>query len=147
MKSNMTAFRPAGFAPPGRGPSNADALEEAAKLRVRKVHTVSGEIVSEENGEEVITVRRFLTECAKVGASMKRTINTGKYESITIEASVYLPCYAEEASGALDAASEIAASYVVREEVGIRQLYGLAQVLPREVVEQITLQQKADSDE
>lgn len=131
MKKNMTGFRPAGFeadTPQGVGPENVDGIETAGILRVQKTYIKDGKTTDEEQGEDVLVVRRFLTEPAKVGTSFKRTINTAPYESITIEASVYLPCYAEEAVEVVQHASAIVGKFVTSEEFNIRKMLGLKQV-------------------
>lgn len=113
---------------PYRPQAPAEALAQEGLLRVTRNYPDG----KTEQASESIVVRQFQTEPAKVGASVKRSINTGPYESYTVEASVYLPCYAEEAGDALRAASDIATHFVVAEEVSVRKLYGLKQALPKD---------------
>lgn len=61
-----------------------------------------------ETKNELLEVRRFLTEPAKVSVSKGLTLNLGNYESARVEVSVVIPCYREE----LDAAYSFADKWV-----------------------------------
>lgn len=95
-------------------------VQQAGVVQVQRVYK-NGDVEDEARFEEPLAVRVFLTEPAKVGASMKRVVNTGNYESYHLEASVYLPCYAEEAEEALKMAAEIAGGFVIAEENALRE--------------------------
>jgi len=51
----------------------------------------------EEESQQLIQVRPFATEPARVGVKLGRTINLGNYESARIDVSIDIPCYVEEA--------------------------------------------------
>jgi len=69
---------------------------QLSTLRVAKVYLERNVVVGEEESEELIEVRRFETEPAEVGVNLGRTINMGDFNSVRIDVSVKIPCYAEE---------------------------------------------------
>jgi hypothetical protein len=52
--------------------------------------------------DEVLAVRRFVTEPARVSVEMGMTVNLGNYESARITVALLVPCYFEEHDGAYE---------------------------------------------
>lgn len=68
---------------------------------VHQVHEATLEVLSssfgvEESKRKVLQVHRFETDPAFVRISAGVTKSTGPYESLRVDASITLPCYAEE---------------------------------------------------
>jgi hypothetical protein len=66
------------------------------------------QVTTADTKNEVMEVRTFLTEPAKVHVSKGLTLNLGNFESARIDVSVAVPCYLEE----LDAAYRFADNWV-----------------------------------
>jgi len=79
---------------------------------------------SEIEENEVIAVRRFVTEPAVVGISYGLTVNMGNYESARVDVTLRLPCYAEEVDDAFVSAREWVEQRVMTEVDGIKKKTG-----------------------
>lgn len=71
--------------------------------------------------EEVIEVRKFITEPATVSVDYALTINLGNYESARIGVALTVPCYREEIDQAHVFAKEWAEARVKAEQKEIRK--------------------------
>jgi hypothetical protein len=60
------------------------------------LNVMSSSFGIEENERTVIGVRKFATEPAYVRVNAGTTKNLGNYESLRVDVSITLPCYAEE---------------------------------------------------
>lgn len=75
---------------------------EQITAQVKRQYFIDGK---KPNGQEQVTnelieVRTFVTEPAKVGLNMGITLNLGNFESARIDVSLHQPCYAEEKDAA-----------------------------------------------
>lgn len=92
-------------------PSPSTKSERAGQptLTVERQYFHRGQPTSELSARnELMEVRQFLTEPAKVGCAYGLTINLGNFESARVDVSVSMPCYVEE----LDAAYTQAKKWV-----------------------------------
>ena len=90
--------------------NKADAEEHTAETKVNKTtEMVSGTRVVDGKSEEYeLEVRKFVTEPAYVRASFGQTRKIEEFESVRVDVSVSLPCYAEEIEETLTQARELA---------------------------------------
>lgn len=66
------------------------------KESISIVRTRVGKVLSEEEEDATISVRKFLTHPAFVEVRAGVTKNCGNYESLRLDVSVRIPCYLEE---------------------------------------------------
>lgn len=88
----------------------AQVQQEEGRITVLKSVSLSGEKSGDERKDETIAVRKFETAPAYVRVSTGATKNLGDYESLRVDVSVEVPCYAEE----VDQVLEDTAIYVSR---------------------------------
>lgn len=78
---------------PERRVRKREVEESVEQATVAVYRTIVG---ADEETKEVIHVRKFVTEPAYVRVNAGVTINLGDYQSMRIDVSVSVPCYAEE---------------------------------------------------
>jgi hypothetical protein len=76
-----------------------------------KVHvSVAPPGADSKHKEEVLEVRKFVTEPAYVRVSAGVTRSTGNYESMRIDVAISMPCYAEQVDDTVAAVSDMVAA-------------------------------------
>lgn len=74
---------------------------------------------NQENGEteedEVIAVRQFVVDPARVGVKMSVTKNLGDFNSVTVACNIEIPCYTEEIETAYERAKEFVSARIQNE--------------------------------
>jgi hypothetical protein len=88
---------------------------EPITLTVSRTYKASGEVVANDDWQETLIVREFLSTPARVGVDLSQTVNMGNFESVRVGVLLQIPCYAEEAGGAYEFASKFCKERVVAE--------------------------------
>lgn len=86
----------------------ADVEEKVRPARAFVTHAGQEE-------EEIVEIRRFVTEPAKVSVELGMTVNLGNYEFAKVTVGLEAPCYIEE----IDATAEWARSWVERKTLAV----------------------------
>lgn len=71
-------------------------LQETQAVVTRQFFANGRPSSSAEQKDENLSVRRFVTEPAKVAVEMSMTVNLGNFESARISVALTVPCYQEE---------------------------------------------------
>jgi hypothetical protein len=99
-----------------------EANEKQAETTITVTKAFGKRGAGETVTEEVVAVRKFVVEPAKIGVSKGLTINLGNFESARIDVSIQVPCYAEEAAEAFEYASAFVEDRLTTERAAIRGL-------------------------
>ena len=84
-------------------------------VTVTRTHTVSGNVVSDENIVETLAVHSFATTPAVVTVGGKVTRNQGDFNSVQVFVSVAMPCYVEEVDATYSRVSAQVAGFIQTE--------------------------------
>ena len=87
----------------------------------RTVPKEAGGTGEEEVKEELIEVRPFHSEPARVRIAKGLTMNLGDYRSARIDVDLTLPCYVEEVMGMIEKVNSIVEARLVMERNSIRE--------------------------
>jgi len=81
------------------------------------------EVDSEKNASdtEILAVRKFVTQPARVGVTFGLTVNLGNYESARVEVTLNTPCYAEEVDAAFEQAKEWVETRIKQEVAAVKK--------------------------
>jgi len=74
----------------------------------------------EEVSEEILEVRQYVVEPARVDLNLGLTINLGNFESARVDVGVSLPCYSEEVDATYERAKEWAGARLQHEAQAVR---------------------------
>jgi len=83
------------------------------ETKIRVTQTLKG---SEEDQENILSVKTFVTSPATVGVKLGRTINLGNFEYARIDVDVSVPCYVEEIAEVYAKTMQIA-EFMIQEKV------------------------------
>lgn len=67
-----------------------------------------------------IKIRPFVTETATMGVKLGTTINLGDFSSARIDVFVSMPCYVEEALGALEQCYDLADKFLTKKSEEVK---------------------------
>lgn len=95
---------------------NPDTEQSVASVyTVRRSFTRNGEIISEDDEQEEISIHKFITTPAETGVSFGSTINLGNYEAARIDVWCKVPAYREELDEAFEFAKKFADNKMTEE--------------------------------
>lgn len=87
-------------------------VHRSGSVQKNTVFISRGKVVDGQREEHDLEVEKFITEPAFVKVSASQTRSPMEYESVKVEVSVTLPCYAEEAEEVLKEASDMVAKHL-----------------------------------
>lgn len=96
-------------------PKKKTIVKEEGLIEVTK--TVLGK---ETSTEQKIKIRPFATIPMTIGIKLGQTINTGDFESVRIDVSIFVPCYVEEAKEMYSKVIKFAGSILNKEVRDLR---------------------------
>lgn len=98
-----------------RATPEPEEIVEDETLVVTRTHVVARQEIDGTTKKKTLKVRRFKVEPAFVRVSSGTTKNLGNYESMRIDVSITLPCYAEEIDDVVPVLADKVAKYVDEE--------------------------------
>lgn len=90
----------------------ARPLQEAATVASTKVLISSKYLGQDESHPKTVEVTKFEVEPAYVRVSAGMTKNMGNYESLRLDVSVTMPCYAEEVDAVVPVVADMVAAHL-----------------------------------
>ena len=88
---------------------------EETRVSVTRQFKRRGDVVSVNDTDSTIDVRKYETATASVRIDLRQTVNMGDYESIAVGVSVEVPCYFEEVHDAKAFAKQFAETTLMAE--------------------------------
>jgi hypothetical protein len=94
--------------------------EHAAVAFVENRFVFKSELQRETSSEELVSVRKFDGEVARIRRGYGLTLNLGNYESARLDVSIEVPCYVDDVAAADEWARQWVEARVVKEVENVR---------------------------